>query len=388
MHVTEGPTDRGMVVLSPLAWRPIEARPRRAWRWVLGVFVLLTAAVVVLNFVTVPYYGILPGSALPVDGANGAVTVDSAHAGSGNLFLVVVEEQPRVSEWDRLTFRYTHPDVDLLPASEITQGASVSQYNQENAQLMSDSQAAAKVAALRRLGYKVPELGTGAAIEQVDPGTPAAGQLRQGDVITSVDGKPVRLASDLTAVVTAIHAGDVLRISAKRPTRSGATVVDLSIRTIACGPTICPGQPNRALMGVMVATDHQSYAFPPGVKVNIATTGIGGPSAGLSFTLGALDALTTRNITGGHRVAATGTIDADGNVGDVGGVKQKAIAVRHDHCQYFIVPRVEYAAAQAQAHGKVTVVPVDTLDQALTFLRSIGGDLSGIPASPAPSPPE
>ena len=377
-----------MVVPSPLAWQPIPARPRRPWRWALGVVALLVAAFLILNTITVPYYGILPGPTYPVDGPQGAVVVNSAHAGSGNLSFVVVEEQARVSEWDRLTYGFTRPEVDLLPIAEVTGGASASQYNQENAQLMVDSQAAAKVAALRRLGYHVPELGDGAAVEQVDPHTPADGVVHQGDVITAADGKTIKVASDLTSVVTTLQPGTVVHLTVQRPGTPRPSSVHLNVSTIACGATICPDQPNRALMGVAVATDHQSYAFPNGVNVNVVTSGIGGPSAGLSFALGVLDALTTRNLTGGHRVVATGTIDPDGNVGDVGGVRQKAIAVRDHHDQYFIVPRVEYQAARAAAGSTVHVVPVDTLEQALTFLRSIGGDLKGIPATPPPAVPE
>jgi PDZ domain-containing protein len=377
-----------MVVPSPLAWQSIPTRPRRPWRWALGALGLLVAAFIILNAITIPYYGILPGPTYPVDGPQGAVVLHSAHAGSGDLSFVVVVEQPRVSEWDRLTYPFLRPEVDLFPIAEITGGLPQTQYNQENAQLMVDSQQAAKVAALRRLGYHVPELGDGAAVEQVNPRTPADGKVRQGDVITAADGKPIKVASDLTSVISSLRPGSVVHLTLKRPIPKGTTSVQLDLGTIACGPTICPGEPNRALMGVEVATDRQSFAFPAGVDVNIVTSGIGGPSAGLSFALGVLDALTTRDITGGRLVAATGTIDPDGNVGDVGGVRQKTIAVRNAHAQFFIVPRVEYPAAKAAAGGKLTVVPVDTLDQALTFLRSIGGNLTGIPATAPPPVPE
>jgi PDZ domain-containing protein len=381
MHVTPDATDRGMVVPSPLAWQPLPTRRRRPWVVISVLVVALIVAILVLDNITVPYYGILPGDALPVDGAQGAVTIGKNHVGSGNLFLATVLLQPRITVWERLT-DFLHPDDDIVPSASVTGGVSSTAYNAENAEAMADSQEYAKVTALRRLGYSVPEHGDGAQVVAIDPGTPAAGVFQQGDVITSFDGRPVKISSDLTAEVTALTPGAVAMVGVSRPGPHQPTALTLSARTVACGPSICPDDPNRALMGVSVITDDQSFTYPRGVNVSIATNGIGGPSAGLAFTLGTIDALTTRDITGGHRVAATGQIEINGTVDDVGGVKQKTIAVEAEHCQYFIVPRVEYQTAESEAHGKLKVIPVDDLDQALAFLRSIGGNLTGVPVNP------
>lgn len=386
MRVAPEPIDRGMVVPSPLGWEPIPARRRRPWRWVAGVAMVMAVTYAVLNVITVPYYGLLPGDAEPVDGAHGAITLGAAHLGSGNIFFATVFEQRRVSEWDRLTYRYTHPDRTLLPAIEITGGQSPAQYNQANEQAMSDSQEFAKVAALRRLGYTVPELGDGALVVEVQPGSPAAGNLKDGDIITAIDGKPVKIAPDATADIRSRRAGDTVSIDLKRPTVSGPDLVHLQVKTMACGAA-CPGDARRPFVGVALITDNMSFTLPPTLKLNIVTRGVEGPSAGLAFTLGALDALTTHDITGGQKVAATGTIDPDGVVGEVGGARQKTIAVEAAGCDYFIVPRAEFATAAAQAKGHhLRVVSVDNLEQALTFLRTIHGDLNGIPTKPPPLP--
>jgi PDZ domain-containing protein len=379
MHTTREPVDRGMVVPSPLGWQPIRAGRRQPWRWVLGVVAVLVVAFVVLNTITVPYYGLLPGNAEPVNGKGGAVTVGSAHEGSGDIFLTDVLLQPRITVWDRLT-DFRHHDDDIIPTVDVTGGASNSQYAQQNTEEMTDSQVDAKVAALRRLGYSVPD--DGAAIVAVSPGTPASSKLSPGEVITEADGTPVNAASDITGVLSSLKPGDSVHLELRRTVGARTTTMALTVGTVPCA-SLCPGAPQRPLMGIEVT---QSFGFPPTPDLNISTTGIGGPSAGLAFTLGAIDALTTKDITGGYRVAATGTIDPNGNVGDVGGVKEKTIAVIHDHCQYFIVPTVEYATAEKEAKGHhLTIVPVDTLDQALTFLRSIHGNLAGVPATPPPS---
>jgi len=383
MQIAQEPTDRGMVVPSPLAWQPIPARRRSVWNWLVAAMLVFVAAFIVLHLITVPYVAYVPGEALPVNGPHGAVTVATHHDGSGNLYLVTIAEQGRVTEWDRLTAGWLHKDWAIIPTKAVTGGLSSAQYNQQNAQMMADSQEYAKVAALRRLGYPVPERGDGAMVVDVNAGAPAAGKFLAGDLITAVDGKTVLVSSDVGDDIRAHPAGTPVQFTVKRTAGSSSHSVQLAASPVACGAT-CPGDTQRPVVGIAVVTDNQSFDYPKNVSLTISTQGIGGPSAGLAFTLGALDALTTKRLTGGAQVAATGTIDPSGAVGEVGGVVQKTITVERRGARYFIVPRAEAADAEKAAKGHhLTIVPVDTLDQALTFLRSIGGDLSGIPAAPA-----
>ena len=379
-----------MVVPSPLGWEPIPARPRRPWHWVFGVGAVLVVAFLALNAIPASYYALAPGDALPADGPSGAVTVRSVHAGSGNLFLATVALQNRVSLWDRVLGKSLDPNITLVPKKELTGGVSTNQYLAQSQQEMSGSQLAAKVAALRRLGYQVPERGDGALVADVGVHTPADGQVQQGDVIKVIDGQRIMVATEATSVIRSRRAGDTVSLEVSRPglNASPAAAVHLSVRTVACG-TRCPGDAARAFVGVSLVTDKQTFGLPPSVGLNIATDNIGGPSAGLAFTLGAIDALTpSHNLTGGHRVAVTGPIDVDGTVGEVGGVTQKTVAVEQQHCQYFLVPPSEYVDAQAKARGHhLTVVRVSTLDDALVFLRTIGGDLSAVPATPTGASP-
>jgi PDZ domain-containing protein len=374
-----------MVVPSPLGWEPIAARPRALWRWALGAIALVIAAVITLNVVSVPYFALLPGKALAVNGSGAPVTIKAAHKGSGDVFLATVLLSTHVTLWDRV-FAFSHPDTQLIKKTDLTGGASPAQFAQQNAQEMTDSQLFAKVAALRRLGYAVPEHGDGALILQVQPGSPADGPLKAGDVVKKVDGKVIGLASDATVAIRGHKPGDLVVLQIARPGSSPQTT-DVTVRPIQCGAQLCPSDPRRPLIGVGLATDKDHFDLPLQVGLSIATDNIGGPSAGLAFALGAIDALTTSRLTGGHRVAVTGTIDADGNVGPVGGVQQKTVAVENAGCEYFLVPPDEFAAASAKARGHhLTVAKVATLDDALRFLKTIGGDESGIPAkSPLPT---
>jgi PDZ domain-containing secreted protein len=158
-----------------------------------------------------------------------------------------------------------------------------------------------------------------------------------------------------------------------RPTNGGTSVtVKVNLRAT----------PYLASNGLFPSLDLQAQTLSRSVlpfKVSVDAGDIGGPSAGLAFTLAILDTLTNGRLTGGHRVAATGTINPSGDVGDVGGVREKTAAVQAAGAQVFFVPKVEYGNARAAAKPGLTIVPVTTLRQVLDVLRSkFGGDLSGV----------
>jgi PDZ domain-containing protein len=133
-----------------------------------------------------------------------------------------------------------------------------------------------------------------------------------------------------------------------------------------------------ACLGVQLGTKNHSFDYP--FEVKIETDRVGGPSAGLAFTLALIDELTPGELTGGRNVAVTGTIDVDGTVGDVGGVVQKTAAVRRAHATLFLVPPGEYPEARKHAGKHLKVVQVTTLTDALAALRANGGDSVDIPA--------
>ncbi len=109
------------------------------------------------------------------------------------------------------------------------------------------------------------------------------------------------------------------------------------------------------------------------MKVDLSSEGIVGPSAGLAFTLGLMEELDPADLTGGRKVAATGTMSIDGSVGDVGGVAQKTIAVRGAGASVFFVPPQEYTVAKAHAGSRLKVYAVSTIGQAVRILRVTRG---------------
>jgi PDZ domain-containing protein len=119
------------------------------------------------------------------------------------------------------------------------------------------------------------------------------------------------------------------------------------------------------------------YEFP--IDVEIDTGDVGGPSAGLAFTLALIDDLTPGDLTGGADVAVTGTIAGDGTVGPVGGTGQKAAAVREEGMELFLVPSADYQDAVDRAGDDLEVVAVDTVDEALAALGEQGGNVDELP---------
>jgi PDZ domain-containing protein len=130
---------------------------------------------------------------------------------------------------------------------------------------------------------------------------------------------------------------------------------------------------NQTCIGVRgLVTRDEERNFP--FDVSIDPGQVRGPSAGLAFTLAVLDVLTPGDLTGGHPVAVTGTIDGLGNVGPIGGAEYKAIAAREAGAELFLVPAGEEDIAASRVGDGVTIVPVATLDDALEALAEIGGN--------------
>lgn len=325
--------------------------------------VLVLAAPIGAAFVRVPYYTIAPGNARATEPLI-AVDDDVAHAADGEvLFTTVSVERTTVLGALR---GWIDDTIDVVPEDEILGDQSPDQNRELNLQLMDTSKEVATLVALEELGYEVPAHGTGALVVQIDETLPAAGVLEPGDTIVGIDGAPVQLSEDLVAGIRAHAPGDEVTLAID-PAGDGAertATVRLAERAAEEG-----GGP---VLGVFAQTRDLRYDFP--FSVDIDSGSVGGPSAGLAFTLGLLDVLTPGELTGGEVVAATGTIDSEGNVGAVGGVAQKVVTAADAGAELFLVPADEYELARQAAGDGVRVVRVATLDDALAALAELGGN--------------
>ncbi len=348
---------------SDSARRDVGHRRHRRWPWVIFVFVV--AAIAISSRIDLNYYFIQPGTAQSVQQFI-TVPADRNHPVTRPVLLTDVLEG-RVSA---LTYWYyrLQSDTQLIQVADVTGGTAPSELGAQGQLQMSQAESYAKVAALTRLGYHVTSTPAGAVIAGTFPGTPASGVLSVGDVVTAVDGAPTLTAAALTQTLRRYHSGQTVTLSVRR-NDSGAPVpvsVTLKRTLIVLGP----GASIHLNLGIE-PQDQIDYTYP--FPVSIDVTNIGGPSAGLAMTLGVIDALTAGQITGKHVVAATGTIDSGGRVGDVGGVPQKTVAVENAGASIFLVPPPEYKAALSKDRPGLKIYAVSTLDQALSVLGANGG---------------
>jgi len=331
---------------------------RRNWQWFIGP-VLIGLASLAGWFIETGQFLVLPGDALST---TGLVTVPSAtaKAGAGKLLLVTIYSAPaNIDEW---VFGHFYPHAHLLPArTQLPPNTTYERFRHIEEAMMADSQTAAKVAALRELGYSVPEHGEGVVADSVQRNTAAsAAGLHKGDLIVGANGHTVETAQQLIDSIAELAPGDMISLRLK-PNNSDVER-DIEVRLGSRS-----GQPGKALLGIAPVTYRPTFEFP--VRITIDSKGIVGPSAGLVLTLAIIQAAAPSDITHGHNVAATGTIDISGQVGPIGDIEDKVLAAE-GHAEYFLVPKQDYPAA-SKAASKIKVVEVDSLQQAMDFLKSL-----------------
>jgi PDZ domain-containing protein len=329
-------------------------------------------------------YALTPGSAQPVDDriAFGDIEgVAEQYAPDGDVYFVTVTE-PAQSVLSWLLGR-DHPAVEFHTYEQKYGVQTPQQRRTFSLEMMRTSEQVAQYVALRRLGYDVEVVPGDVLIEAIvcleanAEGTecvrwsPSDDVLDPGDRILRVDGEEIEGVEDLSRILAGYEAGDVVSMTIARPTSGGgATEIDVEVEL-----TASPDDPERTIVG-FYPFDTRRVELP--FELDIDTGRIGGPSAGLAFTLTLIAELTEGELTGGGRVAVTGTIQLDGTVGAIGGLRQKASAVAQTGVDVFIVPAAQgeddIAAAREAAGDEVTIIPVETLDEALAVLADLGGD--------------
>jgi PDZ domain-containing protein len=328
-------------------------RPWFAWRKLsfLAPFVVLA---VVLSLVRLPYFVIQPGVAQDVEPLI-HVQQHQVYPSDGHLLLTAVQlYQPNVYQalwaWIDKT-RSVVPEGDILAPGESQE----QEFQRARSQMDTSKIDAAVVALSKYTGYP-DRHGQGVLVESVLPGSPADGKLFAGDLIMELDGRPVRDEDDLGLHIRAAGVGN-----------------PITFKIMAAGEThqveVTPVRdPTRQVPIVGVFTVN-NFPFP----VSIDSGDIGGPSAGLMWTLGLVDLLTPGDLTGGKVVAGTGTIELDGGIGPIGGISEKVVAAERAGAVVFFAPAEEASEAGAVAGPDIQIVPVHTYLDAILWLEQHGG---------------
>jgi PDZ domain-containing protein len=241
-------------------------------------------------------------------------------------------------------------------------GVSSKEVDQQNTFDMLNSQEHAKVSALDFLGYKIPEKMIISAITKESPNYKI---LKNGDVITKLNGVPVTSATGFKKLLSQLSSpktsSDQMQLTVLRDSSEKVFTVSTYKAT-----------PQQKVLGLMIES---KYQYPFTIKIRLKD--VGGPSAGLMFSLGIVEKLRAENLTRGRNISGTGTIDAFGKVGPIGGIEEKLIGAARAGSKLFLAPALNCNDIKHVPAG-LQVVAVETLREAVAALES--KDLESLPA--------
>jgi len=321
-------------------------------------------------------FALVPADADPVAGRLAFDAVARYPASGTFLFVTVREPEITLLDW---WVGELEPEVGFLSRDDKFGTQTPDQQRQFSVEMMRTAKETAEFVALDRLGFPA-EIIPGDVIvnnlvcleanedrtECID-WAPSDDLLDPGDKLLKVDGDELEVLDDLAAILARHEPGDMIEIEFERPgegTKSG------EVELIASNDGT-----DRTIIG-FAPFDTASAELP--FDIDIDSGAIGGPSAGLAFTLTLIDELTPGELTGGLRVAVTGTIRIDGSVGAIGGLAQKVSAVRQLGADVFLVPTEQgeddLARAREVAGADLDIVAVANLDEALAALAEYGGN--------------
>jgi PDZ domain-containing protein len=327
-------------------------------------------------------FAVVPADAQPVEPR---MTIDGppTYASNGQVLFVTVRT-PELSLLEWWVGR-NNPAVDEKSYADLYAVETPQQQTTRGQRDMRTAKETAEYVALHRLGFdarltpgeviidELVCLKKGDAGKCAEP-APADKLLDPGDKLLKVDGAALSVVDDLTPILAKHKPGDTVKVDYERGGKPSSGEVEL---------IAAPDAPERTIIG-FYPSDTAKVNLPADVKINIDTESIGGPSAGLAFTLTVIDQLSKGDLLGGKRVAVTGTININAEVGAIGGLSSKSSAVLQSGAKYFLVPTAQgeqdIAKARSVVGDAVEIIPVATLDEALAALERIGG-------APAPAAP-
>ena len=340
-----------------------------------------TAMILIGSVVTLPLLILSPGPTYntigEVDGQpmieiSGTTTFPT----KGNLDMTTVAERGGSTGGVHLGEALVGWAVDtgkVVPRETVygpeTTGAEVTQRND---QLFALSKSDAIAAAMGELGIPTQE---SVVVTMVSGGAPADGIVQAGDVIVAVDGTKVTVPAQVGDAVRAHEVGETVTLEVMRTPESGGERKPVTLEVVtAANPQLAAANPDAApvpYLGILVGTQYEAP-----FEIDFTLQHVGGPSAGMMFSLAIVDMLTKGAMTGGGHVAGTGTISPDGTVGAIGGIQQKLQGAANSGAQLFLAPETNCDEVVGHEPDGLTVVPVSTLSDARDVVEAWAGDHS------------
>lgn len=327
------------------------------------IFMIVLVCYVVVYMPT-PYIVYQPGSAEEV---KPMITVKDGDSTEQGTFMMT-------------TVSASYANIALLAFSAFNSHAEVDkkesrlgdkskeEYAAEQLFYMSDSQSSAVEAAYEEADVPYEILTDYLFVFSTPKDSTNSQYFQPGDKVLEVDSKPIGDNLDLATLLKSKNIGDIVSVKLERAGKMIVEKVPLVSIQDSETNTTRPG------LGIMIGAMQKVTAKDPQKQVEFLNTKVGGPSAGLMFTMEIYNQLTPGDLSKGYRVAGTGTISADGTVGPIGGVKHKIVAADRENAQFFFVPKDNYQEAKTKADDigtKMKLIPVSTLEDALHYMDQL-----------------
>lgn len=333
------------------------------------VFILIIVAAIGY-MIEVDYYLLMPGTAehlrpiIEVEGERGEE--------KGKFMLTTVSSIPGNMLFytlARISNKFNLMEIELKEKEEVLGHFDMDDelYRKIMMLYMSQSQQEAIYNAYVLAGEPVEFIEKAVLVRDVSPDSKAIGILQPGDTIYSVDSVPMKNSEQIIEYVKTQRPGDVVQVEYSRDDKTSVADIEL----------IKHPQADEARIGVMIMTDRELHTER---KVTINTGRIGGSSAGMMFTLELFNQLTEVDITQGYFIAGTGTINAEGYVGQIGGVTHKVKAARRAKADIFFVPQdvnpydsneKDALLANEKLDKPITIVPIKHISEVIEYLKEI-----------------
>ena len=319
----------------------------------LSIFIVIGS----LTFVKTDYYFMSPGPPYQWDIEYGNI---ENYEFNGNLFQLTV----RRDEANALIYAWSYVDksIDLYPREVILpKGVTPDELSQISIQNMKTSENVAIAVALTYIGYDIGSKGDGVSVVGILEDSPVKDKLLKGDVLNSINGEEISSATEFIATLRRYQIGDFVTIGLERDFDGETKNIEVETKLIE--HIEYEGEP---MVGFLATTINERFDFP--FEVDIKTGNVGGPSAGLMMALNVYNNLIPEDITNSLVVAGTGTIEIDGSVGPVGGIKQKVIAAKRAGAKLILVPTANFEEAIPMASESTAIVAIDSFEEALKVI--------------------
>ena len=319
--------------------------------------VVFLIALMPIGLIKTEYYFMSPGPPYQWEIDYG---INDNYSFEGNLYQLTVrrdEANVFVYLWSLINESY-----DLYPREVILpDGVTPQELSEISIQNMRTSENVAIAVALKNIGYEIESKGDGVAVVGLLEDSPVKDKLKKGDLINSINNTDIYSATEFISYLRTYSIGETVSIGLLREIDD--VKEQIYIKTTLIEHVEYEGEP---MVGFLATTVNERFDFP--FEIDIKTGNVGGPSAGLMMALNVYNNLIPEDITNSKIIAGTGTIEIDGSVGPVGGIKQKIIAAKRAGAELILVPVANFEEAQPFETDKTAIVAVNSFDEALAVI--------------------